>query len=69
MLRNYQRREVTIYMENKHLATKINGHTNFSNYWGTVARDIDTMRLDFTYFECISIDYIDKAPLNYLRGA
>ncbi|KAF7821508.1 ribonuclease H [Senna tora] len=69
MLRNYQHHDVMIYMENKHLATKLNGHIDFSNYWGTVARDIDTMRLDFTYFECISIDYIDKAPLNYLRGA
>ncbi|KAF7810503.1 ribonuclease H [Senna tora] len=69
MLRNYQYRDVTIHMDNKYLAAKLNGHTNFSNYWGTVARDIDTMRLDFTYFQYITVDYIDKAPLDYLRGA
>ncbi|KAF7843725.1 uncharacterized protein G2W53_000630 [Senna tora] len=69
MLRNYQHRQVTIYMDNKYLVTKLNSSTGFRNYWGTVASDIDAMRQDFIYFECISIDYIDKTPLNYLRGA
>ncbi|KAF7806699.1 ribonuclease H [Senna tora] len=69
MLRNYQRSHVAIFMENKNLTSKMNNHAEFGNCWGTIARDIDTMRLDFAYFECFFMDYIDKTPLNYLRGA
>ncbi|KAF7833177.1 ribonuclease H [Senna tora] len=69
MLKNYHHQQVTIYMHHNPLVTKLNGHTAFNNFWGSVARDIYTLLREFTYFQCSFVDSIDNAPLNYLRGA
>ncbi|KAF7836020.1 uncharacterized protein G2W53_010879 [Senna tora] len=69
MLKNYYHQRVTFYMCHKGIVTKLNGMTTFNNFWGSVARDIYTLIMDFVHFQCTFIEFIDKTPLNYLRGA
>ncbi|KAF7823934.1 reverse transcriptase [Senna tora] len=69
ILKNYYNQRAMIYMHHKRMVTQLNGKTPFNNFWGSVARDIYTLISNFTFFLCTFIDFIDTAPLNYLRGA